>query len=135
MRGRYSSLCYEVISREPVGMLLPCRFCTRMSLICPMNSSRSNQSSHSCPAIWSRGESWSGSLTKLPRLEEEKLPLLLLQRAVYCPAGDQEPYKPGTQGEITGGGGWGGSVTGRTSLVFTGAFYPSQRCGGNDGAP
>lgn len=32
--------------------LLPCRFCTRMSLICPINSSRSNQSSHSCPAIW-----------------------------------------------------------------------------------
>ncbi|MED6265340.1 hypothetical protein CHARACLAT_024458 [Characodon lateralis] len=32
-------------------MLLPCRFCTRMSLICPMNSSRSNQSSQWCPAI------------------------------------------------------------------------------------
>ncbi len=33
--------------------LLPCRFCTRMSLICPINSSRLNQSSsHSCPAIW-----------------------------------------------------------------------------------
>ncbi|KAK5885836.1 hypothetical protein CesoFtcFv8_016933 [Champsocephalus esox] len=34
-------------------MLLPCRFCTRMSLICPINSSRSN---HSCPAIVKRGE-------------------------------------------------------------------------------
>lgn len=32
--------------------LLPWRFCTRMSLICPINSSLSNQSSHSCPAIW-----------------------------------------------------------------------------------
>lgn len=38
-------------------MLLPCRFCTRMSLICPINSSRSNQSSQPRPAIWSRAES------------------------------------------------------------------------------
>ncbi|TWW71532.1 hypothetical protein D4764_16G0000290 [Takifugu flavidus] len=38
-------------------MLLPCRFCTRMSLICPINSSRSNQSSQPRPAIWSRTES------------------------------------------------------------------------------
>lgn len=35
----------------PTQILLPCRFCTRMSLICPMNSSRSNQSSQRCPAI------------------------------------------------------------------------------------
>lgn len=35
--------------------LIPCRFWTRMSLICPMNSSRSNQSCRSCPAIRSPG--------------------------------------------------------------------------------
>lgn len=39
------------------GMLLPCRFCTRMSLICPINSSRSNQSSQPRPAIRSRAQS------------------------------------------------------------------------------
>lgn len=39
------------------GMFLPCRFCTRMSLICPINSSRSNQSAQPRPAIWSRSQS------------------------------------------------------------------------------
>ncbi|KAK5856939.1 hypothetical protein PBY51_010217 [Eleginops maclovinus] len=48
-------------------MLLPCRFCTRRSLICPINSSRSNQSSHSCPAIVKRGE-LQGSRPGPPRL-------------------------------------------------------------------
>lgn len=66
-------------------MFLPCRFCTRISLICPINSSLSNQSSQPCPAIWSRGEfripgqeCWKSSPAK-----NEKL---LLHRAAYCPS-------------------------------------------------
>lgn len=43
--------------RQTSRMFLPCRFCTRMSLICPINSSRSNQSAQPRPAIWSRAES------------------------------------------------------------------------------
>lgn len=43
--------------QQTSGMFLPCRFCTRMSLICPINSSRSNQSAQPRPAIWSRAES------------------------------------------------------------------------------
>lgn len=85
------------ISPDP-GMLLPCRFCTRMSLICPINSSRSNQSSHSCPAIWCCRDPGSGSHTKLPRVEEEeKLLLLLLQRtsglSIVQPADREHPSR------------------------------------------
>lgn len=41
------------------GVGLPWRFCTRMSLMCPMSSSRWNQS-HSCPAIGTRGRGQGG---------------------------------------------------------------------------
>lgn len=102
-------------------MLLPCRFCTRMSLICPINSSRSNQSSHSCPAIWSRAECCRGpgqDYSQSSRLEEEKL--LRRTRSIV------RPCKPGAQAETAGG-----SVTGRTALLFTAGFLSSQRSGGS----
>ena len=47
--GRHRSVRLSVHS-------IPWRFCTRISLICPINSSRSNQSFHSCPAIGSDGK-------------------------------------------------------------------------------
>lgn len=70
---------------QTAEMFLPCRFCTRMSLICPINSSLSNQSSQPCPAIWDRGE------FRIPRQEcwessPAKNEKLLLHRAAYCPA-------------------------------------------------
>lgn len=86
-------------------MLLPCRFCTRMSLICPMNSSRSNQSSHSCPAIWAVDRCWdpgSGSLTKLPRFGRGKAiagATAVGKLIVYCRAGRLGARKPGAPAE------------------------------------
>lgn len=59
-----------------------------------------------------------GSLGKLPRVEEKEK-LLLLQWAgglSIVRLTDREPCKPGTQAETTARG----SVSGRTSLLFTG---------------
>lgn len=73
-------------------MFLPCRFCTRISLICPINSSLSNQSPQPCPAIWSRGEfripgqeCWKSSPAK-----NEKL---LLHRAAIVRPSERNPAR------------------------------------------
>lgn len=91
-------------------MLLPCRFCTRMSLICPINSSRSNQSSQPCPAIYSRVKCCKdpGRITQKssPREEEEeekRLPQQAGGLSIVQPGG-WEPWRAHrhTQEEING---------------------------------
>jgi len=81
---------YHNITEQPCTVLVPCRFCTRMSLICPMNSSRSNQSSRPCPAIRRNcrnpGPDRGGADAAAA--------------AVCCPAGRQGSMKPGAARRI-----------------------------------
>lgn len=76
--------------------LLPCRFCTRMSLICPINSSRSNQSSHSCPAIWIK--QW---VTRFMKLSSRDFGRFLSYK-VLCVAGGQAVAMSGVCGGFRG---------------------------------